>query len=63
MGLNIDKEEKIDLPENINKIIKEREQARNDKNWSKSDELRDKLFALGYTVKDTPNGMIVEAKM
>ena len=63
LGLNIDKEEKIDLPENINKIIKEREQARNDKNWSKSDELRDKLFALGYTVKDTPNGMIVEAKM
>ena len=63
LGLNIDKEEKMDLPENITEIIKEREQARNDKNWSKSDELRDKLFALGYTVKDTPNGMIVETKI
>ena len=63
LGLNIDKEEKMNLPENITEIIKEREQARKDKNWSKSDELRDKLFSLGYTVKDTPNGMIVEAKI
>ena len=53
----------MNLPENITEIIKEREQARKDKNWSKSDELRDKLFSLGYTVKDTPNGMIVETKM
>lgn len=62
LGLNIDKEEKIDLPEEIMKIVEERKKARENKDWNKSDELRDKLVNLGYTVKDTPNGMIVSRK-
>lgn len=37
-------------------LVKERELARTDKNWKKSDELRDKIKALGYEVKDTPEG-------
>ncbi len=59
LGLNIDKEEKIDLPEDIIKIIEERKAARDNKDWNKSDELRDKLLSLGYTVKDTKDGMQV----
>ena len=43
-------------------IIEERKQARTDKDWNKSDELRDKLFDLGYVVKDTKNGMEVTLK-
>ena len=62
LGLNIDKEEKIDLPEEIMQIVEERKKARENKDWNKSDELRDKLVNLGYTVKDTPNGMIVSRK-
>lgn len=62
LGLNIDKEEKIDLPEEIMQIIEERKKARENKDWNKSDELRDKLVNLGYTVKDTPNGMLVSRK-
>ena len=62
LGLNIDKEEKIDLPEEINQLVEERKRARLNKDWNKSDELRDKLLALGYTVKDTPDGMIVSKK-
>ena len=62
LGLNIDKEEKIDLPEEIMKILEERKEARENKNWNKSDELRDKLVNLGYTVKDTPNGMLVSRR-
>ena len=62
LGLNIDKEEKIDLPEEIKNIVEERKQARLNKDWNKSDELRDKILALGYTVKDTPGGMIVSKK-
>lgn len=62
LGLNIDKEEKIDLPEEIMQIIEERKIARENKDWNKSDELRDKLVNLGYTVKDTPNGMLVSRK-
>ena len=59
LGLNIDKEEKIDIPEEIINIVEERKQARLNKDWNKSDELRDKLMSLGYTVKDTKDGMEV----
>jgi len=60
LGLNIEKEEKLELPEEILEIIEERKKAREDKNWQKSDELRDKLTSLGYNVKDTKDGMIIE---
>ena len=59
LGLNIDREEKIDLPKEIIEIVEERKQARLNKDWAKSDELRDKLISLGYTVKDTKDGMEV----
>lgn len=36
--------------------IKEREQARHDKNWARSDELRDKLAGEGIIVKDSKDG-------
>ena len=41
----------------MKKLAQERKQAREDKNWTLSDELRDKIFKLGYTVKDTKDGM------
>ena len=59
LGLDIGKEEKIDLPEEIKNIIEERKQARVNKDWNKSDGLRDKLISLGYTVKDIKDGMEV----
>ena len=48
--------------EEIISIIEERKQARLNKDWNKSDELRDKLISLGYNVKDTKEGMTVELK-
>lgn len=62
LGLNIEKEEKVNLPEEIKKIVEERKVARENKDWKKSDELRDKLLSLGYNVKDTKDGMTVELK-
>ena len=44
------------LPEEIQRLADERAQARKEKNWKKSDELRDALKAAGYTVEDTPQG-------
>ena len=49
-----------DLPEEIQKIVEQRKKAREEKNWSKSDELRDKLKEKGYLVKDMPDGMKLE---
>lgn len=48
------KEEKI--PEEIIKLAKERKQARENKDFKKSDEIRKKINELGYEIKDTPEG-------
>ena len=48
-----------DLPADIQALADERAQARKDKNWKRSDELRDQLKALGYTVEDTKEGQKV----
>ena len=42
----------------IEGLIKERELARNDKNYSKADEIRNKLVDLGIEIEDTPDGTI-----
>ena len=48
-----------DLPADIQALADARAQARKDKDWKKSDELRDQLKALGYTVEDTKEGQKV----
>ena len=45
-------EEKIVITPEIEKILKQRDQARKDKNWALSDQLRDQLKELGYQVQD-----------
>ncbi len=56
LGLGFEnlKEEKI--PEEIMKLAEERESARKNKNFKKSDELRKEINSLGYEVKDTAGG-------
>ena len=44
------------IPEEVKAVAEERWQARLDKNWAKSDELRAKLTELGYAVKDSKTG-------
>ena len=51
-GLDLLKKEKISIPENIKKLVSEREKARADKDWDKADELRDKVNKLGYKIDD-----------
>ena len=50
------KEAEEGLPADIQAMADERAQARKEKNWKRSDELRDALAAAGYAVKDTPQG-------
>lgn len=44
------------LPEEIQRMADERAAARKEKNWKRSDELRDAIKAAGYTIEDTPQG-------
>ena len=62
LSLDLDKNDKedINIPEDIKLILNERKDARENKNFAKSDELRDKLKELGYIVKDTKDGQIIE---
>ena len=63
LGVDIDKEnenKEIDLPEDIQKILDERNLARQNKDWALSDKLRDELKEKGYLVKDSKEGTKVE---
>jgi cysteinyl-tRNA synthetase len=47
---------KREIPEEVMKLVKERESARKRKEWAISDVLREKIKSLGYKVKDTKEG-------
>ena len=55
-GLDLLKKEKASIPAEVQKIAKEREQARQDKDWNQADKLRDKIKKLGYQISDTDDG-------
>ncbi len=58
MGLDIDawRPEEIVVPNSVQTLVQEREQARSDKNWGKADELRDEILSLGFVLEDTREG-------
>ena len=62
LGLKFDelKEEKQEIPQEVLQIAQERQLARQEKNWAKSDELRDKLLNLGYKILDSRQGYTIE---
>ena len=45
------------LPERVQDLIKEREEARMRKDWKKADEIREEIKKLGYLLEDTPEGV------
>lgn len=47
-----------DIDNTAKKIILERSRARDSKDWSRSDELRNELTKKGITIRDTPSGAI-----
>ncbi|MGB9717665.1 MAG: CysS/YqeB C-terminal domain-containing protein, partial [Thermoproteota archaeon] len=47
----------IDI-EAVKKLIEERALARKEKNFAKSDEIRNRLLEMGISVMDTPEGTI-----
>jgi cysteinyl-tRNA synthetase len=62
LGLGLENLKEETIPENILKIVNLREDARKNKDFKKSDELRNKINSLGYEVKDTSEGQKVFKK-
>ena len=56
---NYQKEEN-EIPEDIQELVNQRNEARSNKNWAESDRIRDILITKGYTVKDSKEGTIIE---
>jgi cysteinyl-tRNA synthetase len=56
LGLQLDKVENVEVPDNVLELIKQRDDARANKDFTKSDELRAEIEKLGFEIKDTPEG-------
>ena len=50
----------IEVPSEVVALLKIRETARAEKNWSESDRLRDEIATLGFVVEDSPQGQKVK---
>jgi len=60
LGLDLLKKEKGKIPEDVKKLVLEREFFRKEKDWAKADELREKIKKLGYQVSDSAKGPKIE---
>lgn len=56
LALLENKSAETQIPSQVLALVEERKRARNDKDWSSADRLRDEIADLGWQVKDTPEG-------
>ena len=66
LSLDLLKNEEIvldsELVKKIEQMIKERDEAKAEKNYTKADEIRNKLLSMGIIIKDSREGTIYEIK-
>ena len=63
LGLSLDQVNKLEaLPEEVQILVEDRKAARAAKDWAMSDQLRDAIQDMGYTVQDTNDGMKIIKK-
>ncbi len=58
----VQEEKKDDIPQDVYDLVEQRTQAKQEKNWQKADEIRDKLSSMGYVVEDTKQGAKIVKK-
>src|SRR5438309_3735029 len=54
--LDLESEAEMRIPAEVTKLAQQRENARHEKNWKRSDELREQISALGWDVRDAKDG-------
>jgi cysteinyl-tRNA synthetase len=62
LGILGERVETQELSEGAERLIRERDQARANKDWATADRLRKELFAMGIVVEDTPTGTVWKRK-
>lgn len=56
LGVDLDREEEIVLSDEVQVLLDERADARANKDWKRSDEIRELLNNLGFAIHDGPTG-------
>ncbi len=62
LGLKLDHVKLVDevnAPQHVLTLVKEREEARHEKNWNESDRLREEIIRQGFSVEDTSEGPVI----
>jgi cysteinyl-tRNA synthetase len=63
LGLNkVKKAKQEEVPTTVKKLVTERETARKNKDWARADELRDKIYDLGFMIEDAGGQSVVKKK-
>ena len=52
----------VELPDEVSRLIAEREKARRARDWAEADALRARIGELGYALEDTPDGVRWKSK-
>ncbi len=60
LGLGLEKKDEFVVPLGIQNLIKERDTARKNEDWTTSDALRNEIKKLGYKIKDTEGGVHIK---
>ncbi|MDP1710706.1 MAG: cysteine--tRNA ligase [candidate division WWE3 bacterium] len=58
-GLKLSEVEEVKVPEEVLDLVRKRERARREENWSGADELRDRIEQAGFRVEDMEKGPVV----
>ena len=61
-GLDLDKEEKIEIPAGLRELISQREKSRKEKDFKTADKIREKINKLGFIVEDKEKGFAVKKR-
>jgi cysteinyl-tRNA synthetase len=65
LGLDLNRlaREGFDVPEDVQSLVRERDEARQARDYARSDAIRDRLTAMGWEAMDTPEGTKVRPKL
>jgi cysteinyl-tRNA synthetase len=62
LGLGISgwNETSDEIPEEVIRLVEQRNEARKNKNWAAADALRQQVFELGFSIEDRPDGQKIK---
>ncbi len=63
LGLNLEAERSIQIPDRVKDLARARETARQQHNWTEADRLRQEISQQGYMVQDTDSGSDILPKL